>query len=75
LRHGIPHVGVLKIILVDVGDDSAVSMHNAFAIWDEWSRTCPEYDEFDQQTTWKSFLPLRPTFSMREQIRCARLIT
>jgi Primase C terminal 2 (PriCT-2)/Bifunctional DNA primase/polymerase, N-terminal len=29
---------------------------NAFQIWDEWSRTCPEkYHKADQSRTWKSF--------------------
>jgi hypothetical protein len=29
---------------------------NAFQIWCDWSRTCPEkYDEADQSRTWKSF--------------------
>lgn len=29
---------------------------NAFAIWDAWSRTCPEkYNEVDQRKTWESF--------------------
>jgi hypothetical protein len=29
---------------------------NAFQIWDDWARTCPEkYDEADQRRAWKSF--------------------
>jgi AAA domain/Primase C terminal 2 (PriCT-2) len=34
----------------------ATGWPNAYEIWDEWSRTCPEkYNESDQQRTWDSF--------------------
>jgi hypothetical protein len=34
----------------------ATGLCNNFEIWDEWSRTCPEkYNEEDQRRTWKSF--------------------
>ena len=34
----------------------ATGWANAFAIWDEWSRACPEkYNAADQQKTWDSF--------------------
>jgi putative DNA primase/helicase len=46
----------------DTWRDMGAALHSlgwddkGFAIWDDWSRICPEkYDEADQQKTWESF--------------------